>query len=67
MGEGLVLRVGDDQWACQLHSKSTLVLRMLSGIYIFEDVAGKPECEYLCLPGTLQLLIAFYELSFSIR
>lgn len=45
VGEGLVLRVDTDLWACQLHSKSTLVLHTLSGVYIFGDVAGRAECK----------------------
>nr|XP_045593983.1 mucin-5AC-like [Procambarus clarkii] len=45
VGEGVVLRVGSKLWSCQLHSKSTLVLRTLSGTYIFKDVAGKHNCQ----------------------
>lgn len=44
-GTGMVVSVGNNLWTCELHRKSTLVLRTQTGSYVFNEVAGKPECE----------------------
>lgn len=47
IGEGLSVFVGDALWWSCLSKKSTLVLRAESGVYLFQETAGKPDCYYL--------------------
>ncbi|XP_042888753.1 protein piccolo-like isoform X2 [Penaeus japonicus] len=44
IGEGLSVFVGDALWWSCLSKKSTLVLRAESGVYLFQETAGKPDC-----------------------
>ncbi|KAK8401154.1 hypothetical protein O3P69_002725 [Scylla paramamosain] len=46
---GLVVSVGNNLWTCELQRKSTLVLRAQTGSYIFNEVAGKPECKAVAI------------------
>nr|XP_053636836.1 uncharacterized protein LOC128691889 [Cherax quadricarinatus] len=61
VGEGVVLRVGKKLWSCNLHSKTTLVLRS-SGIYIFKEVPGKPECKAVGIKVPARVRKAQHEL-----
>lgn len=49
LGDGMVLSVGNNLWACELCKKFTLVLRTQAGGYVFSEVAGKPECKAVCV------------------
>lgn len=48
-GTGMVVSVGNNLWTCELHRKSTLVLRTQTGSYVFNEVAGKPECKAVAI------------------